>query len=82
MGIKEKLSAGLKAIQEETQKQFEKTKEAINNYKPHQLEKKMKINWLTKMIYLGKIILWLNLGIPRGPRSFFYIKGINSYEGV
>jgi len=44
MGIKKKLSAGLKAIQEETQKQFEKTKEAINNYKPHQLEKKMKIN--------------------------------------
>jgi len=41
MGIKEKFSAGLKTIQEETQKQFEKTKEAINNYKPHQLEKKI-----------------------------------------
>ena len=41
MSLKESLSNAYKAVQEETIKQFENTKEAIANFKPHQLEKKV-----------------------------------------
>lgn len=39
MRFKEKVSNAVKAVQEETQKQIENAKEAIENYKPNQLEK-------------------------------------------
>lgn len=39
--MKEKAEKALKAMQEQTQKQFEKSKEAIKNYKPNQLHKKI-----------------------------------------
>ena len=41
MSLRESLENGFKAVQEETKKQFENAKEAIANFKPHQLEKKV-----------------------------------------
>ena len=41
MSLKESLEKGFKNVQEETKKQFENAKEAIANFKPNQLEKKI-----------------------------------------